>query len=589
MLAVLATLSLSPCALPGADPAKLTGAIAGIVRDQGNIPQMGATVLLLNRAERIIQRALTNEKGAFGFDSLPSDLYSVRIILPSFIPALKQKIQVQPGMQSLLFINMASLFSSVELVYATPGQGALMSEDWKWTLKTSLSTRPILRFVPGIDPNISVSDPNREQRMFGAIFSDTRGLLRVSAGDSGLGGDSGMQPDLGTAFALATSVYGRNRFQVSGDVGHMVRTGLPTASFRTSYSREGVGPEVAVTMRQAYMPTRASGTDGMPMLRSMSLAFIDRQDITENLRLEYGTSLDSIAYLDHMNFVSPFARLSLDLKDRGVIRAAFSSGAPPAELFSRPEEPEAALHQDLQTLALAPRISIRNNRAAVQRTQSFEIGYEKRSGNSTYNLTAYHESVSNGTLTIASADGLYPAGDVLPSLSAQSGTFDVGNYQLYGYSACMTEAIGDRLEVGGSAGRGGVLTASPQTALVSGSGDDLRSRIHGGQRYWAAVRVSGTLPRSATQVTTSYQWMDYNAILPSHLYLTQHNDPEVGWNVHFRQPIRNFPGVSGRIEATLDFRNMLAQGYIGLPTPDGRRLVLMQSPRAVRGGIAFIF
>ena len=73
---------------------------------------------------------------------------------------MKQKIAVQPGMQSLLYVDLASVLSSIELVYAAPGQGALMSDDWKWTLKASASTRPILRMLP----DYSVSDPNHRER-----------------------------------------------------------------------------------------------------------------------------------------------------------------------------------------------------------------------------------------------------------------------------------------------------------------------------------------------------------------------------------------------------------------------------------------
>ena len=85
---------------------------------------------------------MTNEKGLFGFEALLPELYSVRVSLASFVPAAKHKIAVQPGMQSLLYINMASLLSSIELVYAAPGQGALMSDDWRWTLKSASATRP---------------------------------------------------------------------------------------------------------------------------------------------------------------------------------------------------------------------------------------------------------------------------------------------------------------------------------------------------------------------------------------------------------------------------------------------------------------
>ncbi len=109
---------------------------------------MGATVLLFNRSERLILKTITNERGIFGFSLLTPDLYSVRVSLASFVPAMKQKIAVQPGMQSLLYVDLASVLSSIELVYVAPGQGALMSDDWKWTLKASTATRPVLRLLP---------------------------------------------------------------------------------------------------------------------------------------------------------------------------------------------------------------------------------------------------------------------------------------------------------------------------------------------------------------------------------------------------------------------------------------------------------
>src|SRR5579864_338152 len=178
----------------------LSGSIARFVRDARGIPQMGASVFLFNRSERLIQQAITNERGIFGFDALVPDLYSVRVSLASFVPAVKQKIAVQPGMQSLLYVDLASVLSSIELVYAAPGQGALMSDDWKWTLKGSSATRSVLRVLP----EISASDPDERQRPGGTpIFSDTRAIVNVSGGDSGSLGSS-LMPDLGTAFALAT-------------------------------------------------------------------------------------------------------------------------------------------------------------------------------------------------------------------------------------------------------------------------------------------------------------------------------------------------------------------------------------------------
>ena len=41
--------------------------------------------------------------------------------------------------------------------------------------------------------------------------------------------------------------------------------------------------------------------------------------------------------------------------------------------------------------------------------------------------------------------------------------------------------------------------------------------------------------------------------------------------------------------ASAEVRNMLAQGYLPITGADGRRLLLVQSPRALRGGFSFIF
>jgi len=52
-----------------------------------------------------------------------------------------------------------------------------------------------------------------------------------------------------------------------------------------------------------------------------------------------------------------------------------------------------------------------------------------------------------------------------------------------------------------------------------------------------------------------------------------------------RQPI---PGAR-HIEATAELQNLLAQGYLPLYTPDGQRILLVQTPRSIRGGFSFIF
>jgi hypothetical protein len=593
---VIAALILSaPMALP-ATSVPMPGSIAGVVRNSSGVPQMGATVFLFNRSEKLMQRVMTNERGLFGFGLLTPDIYSVRVSLASFVPAMKQKIAVQPGMQSLLYVDLASVLSSIELVYAKPGEGALMSDDWKWVLKESAATRPVLRLVP-LD---STTNPQQSQSVPGSVFSDTKGVLNLSAGDPGSLGSTSGQTDLGTAFALATSLFGRNELQLSGNVGYSAHIGLPTSGFRTSFSREGL-PEVAVTVQQIYLPSRGGVAimpgqpDGGPALRTMSVSMHDSKSITENLRLDYGGSFDSVSYMDHVNSLNQFARLTYDFGAAGKVKVALSAGAPPIELAMEPRDGEGripgdseALAQDLASLAVLPRLSLLDGHSAIQRSQNAEIGYEKRVRATTFNLSAYHERVSNAAMTLVAPAGVFAPGDLLPDTSSQNSVFDAGSYQRSGFAASVSQALGDRVQIGSSFGSGGALAPAGED-LAADSAEALRSRLQVAQRFWVSARASAKLPVTGTIITGSYQWMDYNnTIMPDHFYLTQSPYTEPGLNVRVRQPIPSVPGMPGRLEATAELQNGLAQGYLPV-TEGGQHVTLVQSPRALRGGLSFIF
>ncbi len=603
--AIAALILSAPMAFP-ATRAPLAGSIAGVVRNSHGVPQMGATVFLFNRSEKLMERVLTNERGLFGFGVLNPDVYSVRVSLASFVPAVKQKIAVQPGMQSLLFVDLTSVLSSIELVYAKPGEGALMSDDWKWVLKQSATTRPVLRMLPadlGVDPEPGQAQSQAQnQSGSGSVFSDTRGMVNLSGGDPGSLGSTSSQADLGTAFAVATSLFGRNELQLSGNVGYSAHAGLPTAGFRTSFSRDGLGPEVAVTVQQIYLPVRGSFAsltgqpDGGPALRTMSVSMHDSVRVTENLRMDYGSSFDSVSYMDHVNSLNEFGRLTYDLGVAGKLKVAYSSGAPPTELAMQPRDAEGrapgdseALAQDLAQLATLPRLSLLDGHAAIQRSRDVEVGYEKQIRSTTFNLSAYRERVTNDAMTVVAPEGTFAPGDLLPDISSQNSVLDAGTYQRSGYAASFSQALGDRVQIGSSFGSGGALALAGDDLAAATSAEALRSHLQTTQRFWASARASAKIPLTGTIITGSYQWMDYNdTIMPDHFYLTQSPYTEPGLNVRVRQPIPSVLGMPGRLEATAELQNGLAQGYLPV-TQGAQHVTLVQSPRALRGGLSFIF
>jgi len=565
------------------------GALAGTVSNTWGVPQMGATVLLYTRQDRLFGKLVTDDHGAFNFAGLVPDFYSIRVTLATFVPAMKRNIMVQPGMKSVLNVSLSSLLSTIQISYPAIENPSLMTDDWKWMLRSASVTRPVLRFTDPLD----ASGAQGAART--AVFSDTRGILKVSAGEGPLGGGVGTEADLGTAFAVATSLYGTGSIQVSGNMGYGAQTGVPAAAFRTSYSQSlaGGNPEVSVTMRQLMLPARLGAAmtgneSALPMMRTLSAGFADRTQLSDDLTVQYGFGMDSVAFVDHLNYLSPYVRLSYATGPNGEFDFAYTSGNARPDLGASPSQ-DADLQRDLNTLGLFPRLSLSGGHAAVQRGQEYEMSYARKAKSRSFRVSAYHEVVTHAALSMVAPAGMYAGGDILPDLFSNSSTFNAGSFQNAGYTAGMTQNIGDRVSVTAVYGSAGGLTVR-EGDLVSNSPDELRSMIRSGRRYTATTRITATVPKAGAHMIASYQWTnDRRFVMPGNLYSTQDMRPMPGLNVYIRQPIPSPVALPWRMEATADLRNLLAEGYVPIGAAGGQQVLLVETPRSFRGGLSFIF
>jgi len=582
LIALLGCLVAAPRVCRAAQPLKLSGAITGLVTNSLGVPQMGAVVVLYNRQDRAYERAITDERGEFKFLGLFPDSYSLRISLASFVPAMKRNILVQPGMRSVLAVNLSTLFSSIQFAYPPVENGSFMTDDWKWILRSASATRPVLRFT-----GEALAKPPR-RTPHATVFSDTRGVLRLSAGDGPMVSGIGSEADLGTAFALATSVFGNNSLEVSGNLGYGSQTGVPAAAFRTTYSRTSGGPQVSVTMRQLLLPGRVDGASDPatpPMLRSVATSVDDRAQIAHNVSLQYGFTLDSVSFVEHLNSFSPYARLVYSLGDHGEVAAAYTSGNARPDLAGEGPQDSEFLH-DLNTLALFPRLSLLGGRPKMQRGDNYELSYTRKARSRVYRVSGYRESVANAALSLIAPDATY-GGDLLPDLFTGNAIFNAGNYQSSGYTASVTQNLGESLSATVMYGGVDVLSVTGDTF---GTSDELRSMMRSRRRQAVMGRIAATSPWTGTHVIASYQWTgDSRAVMPGQLYTTQTLHPLPGLNFYIRQPIPGLSNLPWRIEATADLRNLLAQGYLPLSGVNGQQVVLVETPRSFRGGLSFIF
>jgi hypothetical protein len=591
-LALLSGLVVAPVGR-GGSVATLSGQLLGEVQNNSGVAQMGANVFLYNRYDQLIRQGLTDGTGKFIFDGLVPDVYSIRVVLASFLPAVRRNIAVAPGSESLLKINLANVLSTVELVPASASQGTLMTDDWKWVLRSSHATRPVLRLMPAP----SSSKPQSTL----ASFTETTGVVRVSGGDGGSVSRSTAQ-DLGTAFAVATVVNGSAHVHLSGNLGYMANSGMPAAGFRATYSHERNGistPQIGLTAQQVYFPGLGPAGDNSPtsaqtgpVMRTATLSFVDKIEspVVEGLSLEYGGHLQSVSFEQRVNYLSPFARATYDLGANGLVRVAFSSGTEPTELMVQGlQQPGvqaseasdvSALNQDLAALAMLPRVSHRNGQMRLQRNETWEAGYQLVRGSRKYSVSAYVEDVADAAYLVSGPIDMLPSGNLLPDYGSNNYVLNVGGFWRSGYTAAITQSFGDRLDFTAAAGRGGALVAVTP---------DASHPVHQAQRMWLSARAAGTIPITGTRIAVGYGWTDFRALFPVHVSLTDTINQEEGVNVSIRQPLPRLPGLRGRLEATVEIQNALAQGYLPICNSEAGKTVLTNAPRALRGGLSFLF
>jgi len=109
------------------------------------------------------------------------------------------------------------------------------------------------------------------------------------------------------------------------------------------------------------------------------------------------------------------------------------------------------------------------------------------------------------------------------------------------------------------------------------------------KRQSVAGKITGIVPRSKTRWMASYRWVNGEALTPVDMFNASAGRADPYLNLFFRQPIPGTGFFPGHVEAIVDLRNLLAQGYVPVLGHDGHTVYLVQSARAVSGGVAFTF
>jgi hypothetical protein len=540
--------------------AEQPAAISGYVRNYSGTPQMGAVVQILGAANRTLT-VFTDGTGFYTASGLLPGYYTLKVTAPSFLPALREKLGLYPGARLNINVTLSTLLGVMQLAPARPLPD---DDDWKWTLR-SVANRPILRLVD--DPVSSgVPEPAEKQG------HDLSGTLSFLAGS--VAGGYGTGSDMSTGFTLERSIFSDGQLAFSGDIGYG-GTAIPDGVLRTTYSNQlddGSTPTLGVTVRR-FSPSDPSLHNAT--LQSLALSAGDDFTVADVLELKFGSELQTVQFLGHASAFRPYGSAHLHLSPEMVLEYSYATSRPDP----RDEKGFDSSPADLSESN--PRVSLLSFSPRLESAHHNEVSLSRRVGKNKIQVAAYSDRVDDPALLgtgVASAAG----GFLLPDVSSGTFTYDGKILDTSGLRFVLQHKFSDDLTGTIECAFGGVLDlAQPDVSL-----QQAQQYLTTQRRHTVAAKLSGTTAHTHTRWIASYRWVDGPALTPVDMFNASIGASEPFLNIFIRQPI---PSFGGHMEAIIDVRNLLAQGYFPVLGQDGQTVYLVQAARSVRGGVSFTF
>lgn len=541
----------------GARAGAQSGSVAGVVRDSRGAPQPGAEVELLRPNLSIIKRVYTDDHGRYRIGMIGPGVYEVEASGAFFLPTMRENLRMMAGSVEVVNLTLDTLYQAFRWLPAQPRTAEEPSDDWSWTLRLS-ANRPLLRMLQN-GPLVVVTDGKGSQPTLKARVTVRGG--ESGFGDGGIHNDFEMEraPDDGKAMILRADLSQGEAPALNAMAGYEQQL-APGHTFRTVALVEDQ-PDIAGGPGM-------QGMQAMEMRSGQTLSF-------GSVQLEAGDNAELVHLGGTLMANHPFASLTVTHGDTVVVyRMSTAPGIQSVNDLDREATSE-------------PELTEWNNTLQMEQGLRQQMSVEHSHGDLRVKVTAWQEHVEhpvvNGGGEIAPADWsqgdlLYDGSTNLLQASGQSFSGD-------GLMSEVDEQVGGNTWISFDVAVGDALRmaeAAPDSQTVAQALNDMRAAEM--PMYSAAVR--GKLARTGTQWQASYRWQSPQTVTAVDAFASGAADPYLSLLV--RQPIRVARMPNG-VEALVDVRNLLAEGYRPFLSRDGSTLYFAQAARCVEGGLSFSF
>jgi Carboxypeptidase regulatory-like domain len=564
------------------------GRVSGTVTDAVGNPLMGATVLLAGSGVegageigKSVGHVFTDAHGDFSIEHVVPGWYSLQVISPIRLPALRTGVRVRPDETTEESFALGDVFSRIRWQDPKPHFRA-WGDEWKWVLRTSASTRSVLRFekTDGAHQQAAKRPPLPGRRVVA--------MLPGSAKGDALAADPGM----GTVVAYLHPLDENSDVLVAGS---MSGNNVGGSSFTTAY-RKGLlkknRQEITLAVHRLNLenglPVSLPVHSGLTDSEGMVFRYTQTRQLSNALTVTAGVEVHYLNSVQNARTAHPQVDLAYRLNPGTLLTLSFGT-------LDGDEAP--TLLDRISELNAFPRITLRNHRPLLEDATHAEFRFERNLGPaSRIEIAAYHDAFRDvavwGIGGIQNLDNIAMGGNALLKSGGSTAVLNGGQYGSSGVRAAYERELGHHTQMGVMYAFGGALAVGPGGSSFEAApfnAESLPSLLRSEFTQSFSGKFSARMPGIGTQIITTYTWLPAGRVTVVDPYGQSRMEFQPFLGLEIRQPLPKIDALPVRIVAMADFRNLLGQGSVAVAQSSGRPIFLTPAYRTVRGGFAVQF
>jgi hypothetical protein len=575
---------LLPCLKPSESVAAGYGSLAGVVSDNKGVPLMGATVMILGptafvtEASSQTERMVTDAHGRFTVAHLIPGWYSLKVSSATRLPAMRNGVHVEAGETVVATFVLTDTFAPIR--FQVPNDTvSTWGDDWKWVLRTSSTTRPILRFRQ--QPPVGQVAANKDEKPALPRSERLAGILPGSTPRDPLAEDFGMA----SMFAYLRSLSQDADVLVAGS---FAPTDAEAGTMGTILRRnqlKGEPQQVGLIFHQFSLAPGASvpsgyAPNGFGHAKGMVGTFSETRLLSPRVTVTAGMDINYLNAIESVLTVQPHVNLEYQATPQTVVSARYGSAR---------ADGSNSMMERIGLLNAFPQIMQRDGHLDMEQLGHAEVAVNHRIGKSArVQAAAYHDSLHNAAVWgLGHADYSEAfAGNALPSPVGNGIVINGGNYQSAGFRAVFAKTFGSHVEAVAAYSSGNALSAYGYSVSLDGQ---THYSLQPRQTNALIGKFTADLPGTHTRISTSYEWVpnDRVTMVDPAGQANLQVQPYLG--VHIRQPLPTPSGFPLHIDAVADFQNLLSQGYVPAGQNGQKPIVLSSGYHYIRGGFSVQF